>query len=82
MPEHAKVWVFGSRARLDPKKYSDLDLALDIGVGNRISVDIISDLMDEFEESDLPYKVDIVDLSALSNEFRIAIGESKIELER
>jgi predicted nucleotidyltransferase len=80
LPEHTKVWVFGSRARSGAKKYSDLDLAIECNGGKKISSEIISDLKYEFEESDLPYKVDIVDMSTLSREFQLVVEASKLEL--
>ena len=61
-----EIWVFGSRANGAAKKYSDLDLAI---VGEPLPLELESRLADAFEESDLPIKVDIVDLNKVSPEF-------------
>ncbi|MFZ8934234.1 MAG: nucleotidyltransferase family protein [Bacteriovoracaceae bacterium] len=53
--EKSKVWCFGSRARGDYSKYSDLDLMLE-----KIDISIMGELEEFFVESDLPIKVDIV----------------------
>lgn len=59
LPKNAQVWVYGSRAKGNARKYSDLDLAIDCG--KPISDILMIDLKDDFIESDLPYKVDIID---------------------
>jgi len=58
-------YVFGSRARGDQKRLSDLDLATydEISSHDRIKIE------ESFEESDLPYKVDLVNLNTISKEF-------------
>ena len=67
VPER-QVWVFGSRTTGKAKSYSDLDLA--IGGDIPLSLCLMGSLHDAFDESMLPYKVDIVDLAAISPEFR------------
>jgi predicted nucleotidyltransferase len=61
------VYVFGSRAKKTHKKYSDLDLAIDAS-GKKISFSKHTALNSDFEESDLPYKVDVVDLVTVDHE--------------
>ena len=70
-----KVYVFGSRANgIHLKKSSDLDLALEDASGAFIETKLIYDLLSfDFEESDLPYVVDIIDLNSISETFREAI---------
>lgn len=68
MPAEAAVWVFGSRANGRARRYSDLDLAID--AGRRLTIDETAVLREAFDESDLPYRVDIVDWQAISPEFR------------
>lgn len=79
LPENAIVWVFGSRARKAKKKYSDLDLLIDIN-GKPLPSDIAIELADDFEESDLPYKVDIVDWNTISDWFRECIKDDRVLL--
>jgi len=69
-PTH-DVLVFGSRFNSVPKKYSDLDLAF-IG-DERLSLQTRTLLEDAFSESDLPFRVDVVDYRAASPDFRAII---------
>ncbi|MDR3292000.1 MAG: nucleotidyltransferase domain-containing protein [Methanobrevibacter sp.] len=69
-----EVLVFGSRLKEDNRKFSDLDLAFickgGLGLKKRIKLDI------EFEESDLPYKVDVIDYNTTSKEFQKIIDNN------
>lgn len=69
LPDNSTVWVFGSRAKAATKKYSDLDLLIDMG-GKELPLPLLSDLNDDFDESDLPYKVDVVDWNTITESFR------------
>jgi predicted nucleotidyltransferase len=51
-----QFYAFGSRVKGKEKKYSDLDLC----VKDEISDVVLSKINEEFEESSLLYKVDIV----------------------
>ena len=63
-----KVLAFGSRATWTAKDYSDLDLAI---LGDEpLSLDETSALAERFGESDLPFKVDLVDWARLDESFR------------
>ncbi len=62
------VWAFGSRVIGNAKEFSDLDLV--IHSDHPISLEILGQLKHELSESDLPFKVDLVDWSLLSKEFR------------
>ena len=65
---HCAVWVFGSRSGVCAKPYSDLDLVL---VSDEpLSPATLAELSEDFAESDLPFKVDVLEWSALSAEFR------------
>ncbi len=71
-----KFYVFGSRAKQQAKKFSDLDLCyLD-----DIDTKILSSIEEDFEESDLPYKVDIVNFNNCSKDFKEIIKKDMIEL--
>jgi len=67
-----EVWVFGSRAGEKPKLYSDLDLVIlgDTPVPTRTLIA----LKDAFEESELPYQVDVVEWASVSEKFRQIIA--------
>src|SRR5580693_4771792 len=53
------VWAFGSRARRVAKPYSDLDLA--IITDRPLPWAVAAALAEDFSDSDLPWRVDIVD---------------------
>ncbi|MCF7521574.1 nucleotidyltransferase domain-containing protein [Neisseria sp. ZJ106] len=67
------VWAFGSRVVGNAKPYSDLDLAI-LG-DNPLSLQEHADLADAFSQSDLPWKVDLVDWHLISEEFRNIIRQ-------
>ncbi len=76
LPSAARVWCFGSRARGDARKFSDLDLVID-NAGNPLDLNTLSILKQNFSESLLAYKVDIVDWATLSTAFRENISPDK-----
>lgn len=68
-----EVRIFGSRAKRNAKPYSDLDLAI---VGKaKLSRKILHALKEDFEESDLPFRVDVLDWHTISKEFQAVINE-------
>jgi type I restriction enzyme S subunit len=71
-----EVWAFGSRAKGTAKPYSDLDLA--IITDKALSLAVSAALENEFTESDLPWKVDIVDWATTSAAFRKIIAQQKV----
>jgi type I restriction enzyme S subunit len=75
VPQYA-VWAFGSRAKWTAKEYSDLDLA--IITDSPLSLDVSASLSDDFSESDLPWKVDVVDWASTSESFRKIIERDKV----
>ena len=80
LPTDVKVWVFGSRATWTTKRSSDLDLAIDAGRPLTRQEGFV--LADAFDESDLAYKVDIVDFQTVAKSFKTIIERDMIELER
>jgi predicted nucleotidyltransferase len=65
---NAQYFVFGSRAtQKNLKIFSDLDLA--IQDNQVIDVDLLSRAVEDFSSSNLPFKVDLVDLRSVSLEF-------------
>lgn len=79
VPQH-EVWAFGSRAKGTAKPYSDLDLAIIANVPLPLSVSAA--LADDFSESDLPWKVDVVDWATTSGEFRRIIERDKVVVQK
>lgn len=63
--------VFGSRVSGTAKASSDLDLA--VVCEGRLDFDTLRLLREAFEESDLPFRVDVLDWHAVSDSFRRVI---------
>jgi predicted nucleotidyltransferase len=80
LPPATGAWVFGSRATATAtaRRYSDLDLALE---GERpLSLDVLGDIAEALSESDLPYKVDVIDLRSVDAAFRAIIEPDMVAL--
>ncbi len=77
VPE-ASVSAFGSRATGRPKRFSDLDLA--IAASGPLEVSRLAALAEAFDESDLPFKVDVVDLCAADPAFVARIRPALVPL--
>ncbi|MCD6413449.1 MAG: nucleotidyltransferase domain-containing protein [Elusimicrobia bacterium] len=73
----ARVYIFGSRARGDNSPCSDVDIGVLIASGERAGIKI-SLLREKFENSNIPQKVDVVDLSKVSDDFREKIMKEAI----
>ncbi len=73
------VWAFGSRVSGRAKRYSDLDLAIisDVPLPLKLS----ARLADDFSDSDLPWRVDVVEWATTSTEFRKMIERDKVALQ-
>ncbi|WP_295158743.1 nucleotidyltransferase domain-containing protein [uncultured Brachyspira sp.] len=69
------VYAFGSRYKHTNRKYSDLDLAVDLN--RKMTINEIENLKYDFEESDLAYRVDIIDYNNISDDFRKIIDLGK-----
>ncbi|MGL4569210.1 MAG: nucleotidyltransferase domain-containing protein [Fusobacteriaceae bacterium] len=64
-PEIESAYIFGSRAKGNYKKTSDIDIAIE---GKEITFDTLSKLHSLLEETGpLPYMIDIVDLNKTTN---------------
>jgi type I restriction enzyme S subunit len=68
-----EIRVMGSRVSGRPKPFSDLDLVV---MGDEpLDLRALGQLRDAFDESDLPFAVDIVEWSSASGAFRRIIDE-------
>jgi predicted nucleotidyltransferase len=74
----ARVWAFGSRAKGLAKRFSDLDLAVEAGAP--LDLQTLALIDEDFVDSDLPMKVDVVDLAAISPEFRAIVERDRVEV--
>jgi type I restriction enzyme S subunit len=71
-----EVWAFGSRAKRTNWTNSDLDLA--IITDAPLSWDVRGDLTEDLSESDLPFRVDILDWATTRENFRDLITADKV----
>ncbi|MCT4372562.1 restriction endonuclease subunit S [Yangia mangrovi] len=76
LPKGTLAWAFGSRVTWTAKPFSDLDIALE--GPTPLSSDMLVDLEEAFEASDLPWKVDVIDLNAVSPEFRAIVERRRV----
>jgi type I restriction enzyme S subunit len=74
-----EVWAFGSRVTGKAKTYSDLDLVVmgETSLGLAVS----AALSEDFSDSDLPFKVDVVDWAATSPAFRAIIKSRAVAIQ-
>ncbi len=72
------VVVFGSRVTGDVKPHSDLDLCI---MGNQaLSFTQLAQLREDFSESSLPIRVDLIDWATLTPSFRKIIQAQALEI--
>ncbi|KLL03702.1 MAG: hypothetical protein MRERV_35c043 [Mycoplasmataceae bacterium RV_VA103A] len=71
-----KFYAYGSRVKNQAKKYSDLDLCFYEG----IPWNVLSHIQEDFEESDLPFKVELVAWKWMSPEFQKLIKPDLVPL--
>ena len=70
-----EVWAFGSRVHTQwtARDYSDLDLA--ICTDEPIPLKVMGAISEELSESNLPMKVDVLDMASVDEKFRKIIAE-------
>jgi uncharacterized protein len=64
-PDVKSVYLFGSRAKGNYRLGSDVDLAI---MNDGVSTGTVTKLQNEFTESSLPYRIDLVDFTRLTNQ--------------
>jgi type I restriction enzyme S subunit len=72
------VIVFGSRIHGTAKPWSDLDLA--IKADSAIGWKLLAEIKETFQESELPFRVDVLDWNDITESFRKAIDASGFEI--
>lgn len=73
------AWAYGSRIQWNANRASDLDLVVFSTPDQDLDV---SDLREAFEESDLPFRVDLFVWRLIPREFRERIESDHVELTR
>jgi type I restriction enzyme S subunit len=71
---NVEVLVFGSRATGKARKYSDLDIVL--VVEKILPLTVLAALEAALEESELPFKVDVVEFASVAPHFRSIIEKT------
>jgi uncharacterized protein len=66
-----EVWAFGSRLGSDFRKYSDLDIV--IKGKESLSFLRMAELRETLQQSDLAFRVDVLDWPGISEDFRKVI---------
>jgi predicted nucleotidyltransferase len=75
---HCDVLAFGSRYKGTNEETSDLDLAV---VGKeKVGYNVISAIKEDFMESDLPFRVDVLDYYVVSDAFRAIIDRGNARI--
>ena len=72
----AEIWAFGSRVRWTSKDTSDLDLV--IVSDKKTPSNVMALLKLDFEDSELPFRVDVLDWQGISEEFQGGIKEEYV----
>ena len=62
-----EVYLFGSQATGQAGDISDIDVA--VSPSEKLPVGLLSHIRQELEESNVPYEVDLVDLSRMGREW-------------
>jgi predicted nucleotidyltransferase len=79
VPDH-EVWAFGSRTKGTARRYSDLDLA--VITNAPLSLGIRGDMAEDFSESDLPFRVDILDWSTTRDNFQRIVEQDRVVVQK
>jgi predicted nucleotidyltransferase len=80
LPEY-EVWAFGSRVHgCNLKPFSDLDLV--VISAKPLDLLKLADVKDAFIESDLPFKVDLLDWATVKEPFRRIIEKDHVLVKR
>jgi len=77
---NGRVLAFGSRCKNTHKKFSDLDLAFIKHDGTSLEINEWGRLKEAFEESDLVFRVDVVDYWGTTDNFRKIIDECCVQI--
>lgn len=77
---NSEVYLFGSRATNKAKKYSDVDILVKPLSPDKNIQRQVSEIEEKIENSNFPYKVDIVLETNLANSYREEVNKTKILL--
>lgn len=66
----SEIWLIGSWAQERNKEWSDIDIVIQQPHNTPLDLENLSRLQTAFEDSDIPYIVDIVDYTTTDQSFR------------
>lgn len=72
-----QFYAFGSRVKGTNTKFSDLDLCYK----DNITLNMLSHIKEDFEESNLPFEIDLIDWSNCTESFKQMIEKEIVPLE-
>lgn len=75
-PKGWRVFIFGSTARRERQRNSDIDIGF-LGK-KKLSEDVIHKIRQDVEDSTIPYHVDLVDFFDKSGEFKKLASQHKV----
>ena len=75
-----EVWLFGSRITGHVKPFSDIDLA--IIAPDFFEMQLQAELSLAFDESDLPFKVDILDFKQADPDFQKLVFDKHVVIQK
>lgn len=75
---NADIFIFGSRATGEYRKYSDVDVL--ISPKNKAIEDCVALIKEEFENGNFPFKLDIVFEEDLADSYRSTVTSQKIRI--
>ena len=77
-PPDTEVWAYGSRVKFTAKPHSDLDM---VAFAAKEQSQAVADLREAFEESYLPFRVDLFVWDEIPEEFHKNIEKERVVLQ-
>ena len=71
---NAEVLIFGSS--LESDHFNDIDIGV---VDPKMELSVLGQIKEAFEESDIPYKIDVVDFNKVDEDFKKVVFNNKIK---
>ncbi len=75
----AEVWVFGSRARGNHQKFSDVDVLYEFPAAGTAPSGFFARIQEALENSRFPYQVDLVSRDALVTSYKTQVEQEKVK---
>jgi len=74
--QNYSIFLFGSRATSRHTPFSDVDIGIE--GKNRLPGHVMQEIKGDFEESNIPFRIDVVDFSMVGEDFKhIAMRQSQ-----